>query len=139
METELQKLIPAPYVNKSIKTTVNSETIWHSNKIINMLLKLKRFFYKSKNYKNYEKFLKIKVPSGHYNTFDIDSELTPSEKRERENGPLNNGPFLDWNKVPLDDMVEILRKKYMFLSTPESKCINELISFYDKHKKSSIN
>ena len=99
-----------------------------------MLLKLKRFFYKSKNYKNYEKFLKIKVPSGHYNTFDIDSELTPSEKRERQNGSLNNGPFLDWNKVPLDDMVEMLRKKYMFLSTPESKCINELINFYDKQK-----
>ena len=134
METELQKLIPAPYVNKSIKTTVNSETIWHSNKIINMLLKLKRFFYKSKNYKNYEKFLKIKVPSGHYNTFDIDSELTPSEKRERENGSLNNGQFFDWNKVPLDDMVEMLRKKYMFLSTAEAKCINELISFYDKQK-----
>ena len=134
METELQKPIPVPYVNKSIKTTVNSETIWHSNKIINMLLKIKRFFYKSNNYKSHEKFLKIKVPSGHYNTFDIDSELTPSEKRERENGPLNNGPFLDWNKVPLDDMVEILRKKYMFLSTPESKCINELISFYDKQK-----
>ena len=85
METELQKLIHAPYVTKSIKTTVNSETIWHSNKIINMLLKLKRFFYKSKNFKNHEKFLKIKVPFEHYNTIDIDSELTPSEKREREN------------------------------------------------------
>lgn len=134
METELQKLIHVPYVTKCTKTTVNSETVWHSNKIINILLKIKMYFYKSKNYKNHEKFLKMKVPSEHYKTFDIDSELTPSEKRERENGSLNDGPFLDWNKVPLDDMVEMLRKKYMFLSTPESKCINELISFYDKQK-----
>lgn len=76
----------------------------------------------------------MKVPSEHYNTFDIDSELTPSEKRERENGSLNNGPFLDWNKVPLDDMVEILREKYFYSSTSEAKCINELINFYDKQK-----
>ena len=81
METELQKLIPAPYVNKTIKTTVNSETVWHSNKIINILLKIKRFFYKSNNYKSHEKFLKIKVPSGHYNTFDIEYKWRKKNER----------------------------------------------------------
>ena len=59
METELQKLIPAPYVNKSIKTTVNSETIWHSNKIINMLLKLKRLALVGLDYSEEDSYLKI--------------------------------------------------------------------------------
>ena len=42
--------------------------------------------------------------------------------------------WLDWNTLSLDQMVEYLRKKYMFSSTGEAKCIYHLIEFYDKHK-----
>jgi hypothetical protein len=46
---------------------------------------------------------------------------------------LPEGCF-DWNTLSLDQMVEYLRKKYMFSSSGEAKCIYHLIEFYDKHK-----
>ena len=42
--------------------------------------------------------------------------------------------WLDWNTLSLDQMVEHLRKKYMFSSSGDAKCIYHLIEFYDKHK-----
>ena len=42
--------------------------------------------------------------------------------------------WLDWNTLSLDQMVEHLRKKYMFDSSGDAKCIYHLIEFYDKHK-----
>ena len=42
--------------------------------------------------------------------------------------------MFDWNTLSLDQMVEYLRKKYMFLSSGDAKCIIELIDFYDKYK-----
>ena len=42
--------------------------------------------------------------------------------------------WLDWNKLSLEQMVEHLRKKYMFNSGVDAKCIYHLIEFYDKHK-----
>ena len=42
--------------------------------------------------------------------------------------------WLDWNTLSLDEMVEYLRKKHMVSSTGESKCIYELIEFYEKNK-----
>ena len=42
--------------------------------------------------------------------------------------------WLDWNTLSLDQMVEYLRKKYMFSSSGDAKCIYHLIEFYDKHK-----
>ena len=41
-----------PYKMKTVSTSINNETVWHSNKLINLFLKIKRFFYKSKNIKN---------------------------------------------------------------------------------------
>lgn len=46
---------------------------------------------------------------------------------------LHDG-WLDWNTLSLDQMVEYLRKKYMFSSSGDAKCIYHLIDFYDKHK-----
>jgi hypothetical protein len=46
---------------------------------------------------------------------------------------LPNG-WMDWNKLTLDQMVEYLRKKYMFSSSGDAKCIYHLIEFYDNHK-----
>ena len=42
--------------------------------------------------------------------------------------------WLDWNTLSLDKMVEYLRKKYMFSSSGDAKCIYHLIEFYDKYK-----
>ena len=42
--------------------------------------------------------------------------------------------WVDWNTLSLDQMVEHLRKKYMFISSGDAKCIYHLIEFYDKHK-----
>jgi len=42
--------------------------------------------------------------------------------------------WLDWNTISLDKMVEHLRKKFMFNSSGDAKCIYQLIEFYDKHK-----
>ena len=42
--------------------------------------------------------------------------------------------WIDWNTLSLDQMVEYLRKKYMFSSSADAKCIYHLIEFYDKHK-----
>ena len=42
--------------------------------------------------------------------------------------------WLDWNTLSLDQMVEYLRKKYMFSSSEDAKCVYHLIEFYDKYK-----
>ena len=42
--------------------------------------------------------------------------------------------WIDWNTLSLDQMVEYLRKKYMFSSSGDTKCIYHLIEFYDNHK-----
>lgn len=42
--------------------------------------------------------------------------------------------WMDWNTLSIDQMVEHLRKKYMFSSSGDAKCIYHLIEFYDKHK-----
>lgn len=55
------------------------------------------------------------------------------EKPPVENFELPEG-WLDWNTLTLDQMVEHLRKKFMFDSSGDAKCIYHLIEFYDKHK-----
>jgi hypothetical protein len=42
--------------------------------------------------------------------------------------------WIDWNKLSLDEMVEYLKQKHQFSSTGESKCIFELIQFYEDRK-----
>ena len=48
--------------------------------------------------------------------------------------PILPKGWADWNELSLDEMVEYLKKKHMFSSTGESKCIYELIDFYEKNK-----
>lgn len=64
------------------------------------------------------------------------NELTEQDKIDRANGKyaMPEGWF-DWNKVPLEEMANILEKKYKFSSSGEAKCINELIRFYREHKE----
>lgn len=63
-----------PYVMKTVKTTINGETVWCVNKMKNLLLKIKRFFYKSKNLKNAEKYLNKPVNSSFYTTVKINGD-----------------------------------------------------------------
>lgn len=42
--------------------------------------------------------------------------------------------WMDWNTLSLYQMVEHLRKKFMFSSSGDAKCILHLIEFYDKHR-----
>ena len=62
-------LIYAPYNIKTLSTSINNETVWYSNKWKNLFLKIKRFFYKSENLKNSEKYLNKKVNRSFYSTF----------------------------------------------------------------------
>jgi len=61
------------------------------------------------------------------------SEETPELNNAVSGSALPEG-WLDWNTLSLDQMVEHLRKKYMFSSSGDAKCIYHLIEFYDKHK-----
>ena len=68
-------------------------------------------------------------------------EKETSNKQETANSDLGavsgsalHDGWLDWNTLSLDKMVEYLRKKYMFSSSGDAKCIYHLIDFYDKHK-----
>ena len=62
----------APYVCVTEKVDINGEIVWHRNKFINFLLKIKRFFYKSKNLKNFSKYSNKPINSKYYHTIKID-------------------------------------------------------------------
>ena len=64
----------APYITKTVKTTINGETVWYANKWKNLFLKIKRFFYKSKNIKNAEKYLNKKIISSRYSVVKINGD-----------------------------------------------------------------
>ena len=66
-------IIFVPYICKTVKSTINSETVWHSNRFINLLLRIRRFFYKSKNVKNSEKYMNKKIDASMYGTFKLDT------------------------------------------------------------------
>lgn len=59
---------------------------------------------------------------------------TPSLNIAGVSGSALPEGWMDWNTLSLDQMVEYLRKKYMFSSSGDAKCIYHLIEFYDKHK-----
>ena len=49
MNDEIKKgYIYLPYIVVNVKNTINGETVWYRNKLLNFLLKIKRFFIKSK-------------------------------------------------------------------------------------------
>ena len=66
--------IYAPYVIKTVKTTVNSVTVWHSNKLINILLKIKFFFWKPKTLKRFEKYINKPINTKFYKTITINED-----------------------------------------------------------------
>ena len=66
--------IYAPYVIKTVKTTVNNVTVWHSNKLINLLLKIKFFFWKPKTLKRFEKYINKPINPKFYKTITINED-----------------------------------------------------------------
>jgi hypothetical protein len=63
--------IYAPYVTKTVKTSVNGVTVWYSNKMINLWLKIKFFFYTPKALKNFEKYSNKPIDSKYYEEITI--------------------------------------------------------------------
>ena len=59
---------------------------------------------------------------------------TPALNKDDVGGSALHEGLLDWNTLSLHQMVEYLRKKYMFSSSGDAKCIYHLIEFYDMHK-----
>jgi hypothetical protein len=76
MENNKDKgFIYTPYIiGETKQTDINGEVVWYSNKWKNLLLKIKTFFYKSKNVKNDEKYLNKKVNSSFYSVVKIDDD-----------------------------------------------------------------
>ena len=69
--------IYAPYTTKTVKTTVNGVTVWHSNKLINFWLKIKFFFWKPKALKNFEAYASKPINSKFYKTITINKDEQP--------------------------------------------------------------
>jgi len=65
------QIVYMPYILKTVSTSINGETVWYENKWKNLLLKIKRFFCKSKNFKNSEKYLNKKVNRSFYTPVKI--------------------------------------------------------------------
>lgn len=62
----MENKIYAPYIMVCTSTTVNNEVVWYKNKWKNLLLKIKRYFFKSKNIKNFEKYQNKTINSKYY-------------------------------------------------------------------------
>ena len=64
-------------------------------------------------------------------------ELSTQEKLDR----INNVelempyPFVDYNKIPFETLVEQLYRRYMFLSNGDAYIINRLIDFWKENNK----
>lgn len=65
---------------------------------------------------------------------NLNTEETANSDLGDVSGSALPDGWLDWNTLSLDQMVEHLRKKYMFSSSGDAKCIYHLIEYYDKHK-----
>ena len=61
----------------------------------------------------------------------------PEDKLNTNNPPneYKVEDLFDWNTLSLEQMVEFLERKYMFMNTGEAKCIMELVRFYQINKK----
>ena len=61
-----------PYKIITRSTSINGVTVWHQNKFINLLIKIKLFFYKPKALKNFDKYIiKKPVNKDYYEVLDI--------------------------------------------------------------------
>lgn len=64
-----------PLIFKTRCTTINNEVVWYSNSFLNLLLKIKHFFFKSKNLKNHYKYVNKKVNGSYYGVINSTNKL----------------------------------------------------------------
>jgi hypothetical protein len=67
-------IIYVPYIFKTTRTTINNVTVWYSNKFINMLIKIKHFFYTPKELKNFKRYSNKTIDSKFYQKIQINNE-----------------------------------------------------------------
>jgi hypothetical protein len=81
-----------PYIIKPVSTSINSKTVWYSNKIKNLILKIKHIFIKSKGIESLNYIKNKKINTSFYQTIntnmkyklkrytdEIITELKPNE------------------------------------------------------------
>jgi hypothetical protein len=61
-----------PYIMKTKSTSINGVTVWHSNKFINLMLKIKHFFFKPKEIEL--KYNKRTIDTNFYVTININND-----------------------------------------------------------------
>lgn len=69
----MENNIYIPYILVTTSTSINGETVWYKNKWKNLLLKIKRCFFKSKNIKNWEKYKDKNINSNFYSQIEINN------------------------------------------------------------------
>jgi hypothetical protein len=72
-------VVYVPYIFKTTKTTINNETVWHSNYFINFFLKLKRFVFPSKNLKRWELYSSKPINTKFYSRIEIKNNINENE------------------------------------------------------------
>ena len=72
--SEDKGFVYVPYINKTVSTSINGETVWYANKWKNLLLKIKCFFIKPKYLKNGTNYSEKKINSSYYDTINIVGE-----------------------------------------------------------------
>ena len=70
-----------PYIMHTRSTSINGVTVWHHNKFINLLIKIKLFFYKPKALKDFGKHSKKTVNKDYYGVLDIKNIKISRDKR----------------------------------------------------------
>ena len=65
-------LVMLPYITKTISISINGETVWHSNKLFNMLLKIKRLFIRSSHLKNAHIYKNKHVDASNYKEIAVE-------------------------------------------------------------------
>lgn len=63
-----------PYITKTVRTDINGEPVWYSNKCKNLLLKIKHFFIKPKYLKNAHFYKNKVVNSSNYGVIKITND-----------------------------------------------------------------
>lgn len=66
--------ILAPYITKTVKTTINGEVVWYANRWKNFLLKIKHFFIKPKYLKNAHVYKNKVINPSFYGVIKIDGD-----------------------------------------------------------------
>lgn len=62
------------------------------------------------------------------------NKKTPTNRDKNDIKVSENCTFIDWNKFSMDELAEILEKKWEFQSSREAFAIMKMIDFYRKNK-----